>query len=155
MLAGLRPGALWTSDLVRARQTCAYVERATGLAAKVDERLREYDVGARQGMDRAEFAEAFPAAYASWAAGDGIGAVPGAETARRRPRPHGAGAPRVRGRAGSGARPAIVVTHGASLKTALCGLLGWPLELGTTLAGLDNCALGRWSTRPTPGAGCG
>ena len=139
VLAGLRPGALWTSDLVRARETCAYVERTTGLAAKVDERLREYDVGARQGMDRAEFAEAFPAAYASWAAGDGIGDVPGAETARD---VHDRMVPALRefvavldpGETG------IVVTHGASLKTALCGLLGWPLELGTTMAGLDNCA---------------
>ena len=54
------PAALWTSDLARARQTAAYVERATGLAAEDDERLREYDVGERQGMTRAEFERSLP-----------------------------------------------------------------------------------------------
>ena len=79
-LAALRPSALWTSDLARARQTCGYLERATGLAAKVDERLREYDVGARQGMVSQEFRDTFPEAFDSWVRGEDDVLVPGAES---------------------------------------------------------------------------
>jgi len=49
-VAALRPSALWSSDLARARQTASFVEAATGLAATPDPRLREYDVGIRSGL---------------------------------------------------------------------------------------------------------
>jgi probable phosphoglycerate mutase len=32
------------------------------------------------------------------------------------------------------------VTHGAAMKVALAGLLGWPQELSVSLKGVDNCA---------------
>ena len=38
----LRPVALWSSDLARARETCAYLEMETGLTSRYDERLREF-----------------------------------------------------------------------------------------------------------------
>jgi len=79
-MAALEPVSLWTSDLARARQTCTYVERATGLSAKVDERLREYDVGERQGMTAQQFEATYPEAFAAWRAGDDRVHVPGAET---------------------------------------------------------------------------
>ncbi len=78
-LAAMAPAALWTSDLTRARQTGGYVERATGLAAKVDERLKEFDVGARQGMTSTQFEAAFPAEHAAWAEGEEMVRVPGSE----------------------------------------------------------------------------
>ena len=59
-LAALRPVALWTSDLARARETAAYVEAATGLTAVVDARLREYDLGERTGMTMPEYAASPP-----------------------------------------------------------------------------------------------
>jgi probable phosphoglycerate mutase len=117
-LATLRPAALWTSDLARARQTSAYVERATGLSAKVDERLREYDVGARQGMTAAQFEAAFPEAYLAWRAGESLASLTPGETG-------------------------IVVTHGACLKVGLLGLLGWPRSQAISLRGVGNCA---WAT---------
>src|SRR4051812_37674463 len=81
VLAALRPSKVWTSDLARARHTASYVEQATGLAAAEDPRLREYDVGDREGMDSAQFGQAFPAAYDAWHRGDdGRHPVPDAET---------------------------------------------------------------------------
>jgi probable phosphoglycerate mutase len=149
-LAGLGPAALWTSDLARARQTCGYVERATGLSAKSDERLREFDVGARQGMTMAEFAEAFPTEHDSWARGDGLHPVERAESgsdvvARMVPALRECLDSLDPGETG------IVVTHGACLKVGLVGLLGWPEDLGATLRGVDNCG---WVTlgEATPGA---
>ena len=137
-LAALAPAQLWSSDLARARQTASYVERATGLAAKADARLREYDVGARQGMDLDEFAVAFPAEHRQWLAGDGLPQVPGAESTddvldRMLPALREALGALAPGETG------IVVTHGAALKVALLGLLGWPQELSTGLEGVHNC----------------
>ncbi len=137
-LAALQPAALWTSDLARARQTCGYVERATGLCAKADERLREFDVGARQGLTMAGFAERFPVEYDAWVHGEGRVRVPGAEViddveARMVPALQECLDSLAAGESG------IVVTHGACLKVATIGLLGWPQTVGTSLRGVDNC----------------
>jgi probable phosphoglycerate mutase len=137
-LAGLEPVALWTSDLARARQTCEYVERSTGLSAKADERLREFDVGARQGMTMAEFAEGFPAEYDAWVRGDAMVRVPGSEVtedieARMLPALRECLESLDEGDTG------IVVTHGACLKVAMVGLLGWPRSMAPSLKGVDNC----------------
>jgi probable phosphoglycerate mutase len=158
-LAALPPASLWTSDLARAQQTCAYLERATGLAAKVDERLREFDVGARQGMTAVEFERAFPEAFQAWQSGEEMARVPGSEVsadvAARM-------VPALREILSSldAGETAVVVTHGACLKVGLLGLLGWPQSQGAGLRGLGNCA---WATvteagPPTgsgPGAGTG
>jgi broad specificity phosphatase PhoE len=148
-IAALQPAALWSSDLSRARQTAEYLEQVTGLAAKLDERLRELDVGARQGMTAAEFQDAFPAAFAGWAAGDDMARVPGSEVvsevaARILPALReslGALAPGETG---------VVVTHGACLKVGLVGMLGWPLSHVTGLRGMNNC---RWAVLAQDDAG--
>jgi probable phosphoglycerate mutase len=139
-LAALRPSRLWTSDLARARQTASYLEQATGLSAAEDPRLREYDVGDRQGMDMSEFAEAFPAAYDAWRSGDdGRHPVPNAETTadvekRLAPALLDCLAELAAGETG------IVVTHGACLKIGMLSLLGWPLSQAVDIRGVDNCA---------------
>jgi probable phosphoglycerate mutase len=137
-IAALEPAALWTSDLARARQTSVYVGRATGLAAKEDARLREFDVGARQGLTTAEFIEAYPAEAATWRAGAGMPMLEGAESTadveeRLLPALRECLSSLEPGETG------VVVTHGASLKVGLAGLLGWPRDVGTTLRGMDNC----------------
>jgi probable phosphoglycerate mutase len=141
-LSSLQPAALWSSDLTRARQTCAPLEQATGLAAKYDARLREFDVGARQGMTFAEFEQRFPAEFASWVRGDDTARVPGAEVASD-----------VEERVVPALREAletlrdgetgIVVMHGACIKVALLALLGWPAPAYATIHGMDNCG---WTT---------
>ena len=138
-LATLGPVALWTSDLTRARQTCGYVERATGLTAKEDQRFREYDVGERQGLTGAEFAASFPEAYAAWrGTSDDIVRVPGSESAadvavRIVPALRESLASLAPGETG------IVVTHGACLKVGLVGLLEWPPSHAADLRAVSNC----------------
>lgn len=137
-LASLGPVALWSSDLARARQTCGYVEEATGLTARTDPRLREFDVGLRQGLTIPEFAERHPEEHASWARGDDQHRVEGAESAadvRARLVPALQDALAALGPGETG----VVVTHGAGLKVGVVGLLGWPDELASALRGVDNC----------------
>lgn len=141
-LATLAPAALWSSDLGRARQTCVYLEKETGLTATYDPVLREYDVGARQGLTLPEFAERFPAEHAAWLRHDQTLVVPGEEStadvaARIVPAMQAALWSVPEGRTG------VVVTHGAALKVGLLGVLGWPQSLSSTLYGIDNCA---WAT---------
>jgi glucosyl-3-phosphoglycerate phosphatase len=137
-LASLGPVALWTSDLARARETCAVLEKETALTAREDARLREFDVGARQGLTMPEFAERFPAEHAGWVAGHGV-RLPGAEAhgdvlARMRPALRDCLASAAAG------ETVVVVTHGACLKLGVVGLLGWPVASATSLGGIDNCA---------------
>ncbi len=138
-LATLAPTALWTSDLTRARETCAYLEDATGLTATQDPRLREFDVGPRQGMTNLEFAERHPEAHAAWMRGDGARRLPGSEAdseVETRMRPALQDCVDALGPSETG----IVVTHGASLKVGVVALMSWPLTMATSLRGLDNCA---------------
>ena len=166
-IARLRPVALWSSDLVRARETAAYVEKETGLVATLDARLREYDVGERSGLTTGQFAERFPDEHAAWLA-DNRADVPGAEEtsevlSRSLPAYEevlGALGPR---------ELAVVVTHGAALKVSVAALLGWPAEHADSLQGLRNCAVAMlaqqgdrrrlvaWNLRPdfVPGEGGG
>ncbi len=137
-LSLLRPAALWTSDLVRARETCAYVEKETGLAAVPDRRLREFAVGVRQGLTLAEFAERHPEEHARWRTGDDT-RLPGAESVadvEERMLP----ALRACLEALAPGETGVVVTHGACMKVAVVALLGWPAELTASLRGIDNCA---------------
>lgn len=141
-LVSLEPQALWTSDLARAHRTCAHLERETGLAATVDPRLREFDVGLRQGLTMPELAERHPAAYAAWERGEDLMRVTRAESTT-------AVAERVAAAftdalaALSPGRTGVVVTHGAALKAGLVALLGWPPATTNALRGMDNCA---WAT---------
>jgi broad specificity phosphatase PhoE len=81
VLAPLRPVRIVTSDLRRARDTAAPLARASGLALHPDPGLREVDVGAWEGLTRAEAAERHPDEMAAWERGDDV-ARGGGETRR-------------------------------------------------------------------------
>lgn len=136
-MAALDPVLLWTSDLARASETAAYLERATGLSATRDPRLREYDVGERTGLTMPEYAAAFPDEYAAHRGGR-YDVAPGAESTS-------AVVDRFTGALGEVLAAmtlgecGIVVAHGAALKVSLTALLGWPEEAAQTLRGMDNC----------------
>ena len=148
-LASLEPQALWTSDLARAHGTCAHLERETGLVATVDARLREFDVGLRQGLTMPELAQRHPDAYAAWERGEDLMNVTRGEDAAA-----------VAGRVGAAldealaalapGRTGVVVTHGAALKAGLVAVLGWPATAANDLRGMDNCA---WATLEELGLG--
>ncbi|MGN6129474.1 MAG: histidine phosphatase family protein [Nocardioidaceae bacterium] len=137
-LASLEPAALWTSDLARARQTADPLAKETGLTAVEDPRLREFDVGIRQGLTLAEFAERHPEEHTRWSRHDDV-RLTGAETAgdveaRMLPALRACLEELPAGQTG------VVVTHGACLKVGVVGLLGWPRAQSSSLGGVDNCA---------------
>jgi broad specificity phosphatase PhoE len=146
LIADLRPVRLWSSDLARARRTADLVAAGCGLVVEEDARLREFSMGERQGLTWIESVERFP-----WIAqGEGLGerltAVPGAESeadVRARIVP----AVEECLRALAPGETGVVVGHGAALKVALGGLLGWDESVVRTLSVLDNC---HWTTVLAP-----
>jgi broad specificity phosphatase PhoE len=142
LLASMRPTRLWSSDLTRARQTADAVSRETGLPVEEDPRLREFAVGERQGLTWEESVARFPWIADGVGLGERLAGVPGAEDdtdVRVRIVPAVDGYLDALGPGETG----IAVTHGAALKIALVGLLGWDDAVARTLAVLDNC---HWAT---------
>ena len=138
LLVQLSPTRLWSSDLRRAVQTAEHVGRAAGLEVRLDARLREFAVGERQGMTFDEAVERWPHIAEAVGLGEQLRGVPGAETEDEvwdRIVP-AVGEHLVS--LGPG-ETGIAVTHGAAMKLALCGVLGWPRDTVGTLGVFDNC----------------
>lgn len=68
-LASTPLDAVYSSDLLRARETAAAVARRQGLEVRTLAALREVDVGSWSGLTREEVEERFPAAFATWREG--------------------------------------------------------------------------------------
>jgi len=80
-LRNLRVDALYTSDLGRCIATTRYIEHSTGVAMKVDARLRERNLGVFEGLTSAEAKQRYPDIYRQYKAPDGAGYVlPGGES---------------------------------------------------------------------------
>ena len=148
LLATYDPDFVWSSDLLRARQTAGELVALTGHELVLDKRLREYDVGDRQGMTRDQFRETYPELYERYLTGADDIRVPGSEVTEE---------VRVRMLAviedavdavpegGTG----VLVGHGASLRTGLLAFFGVDANNGEPtpagqrremLAGMANCA---------------
>lgn len=69
-LAGDGIGAIYSSDLVRARDTARAVAARVGIDVIEDAGLREIDVGSWSGLTRTEVAQRFPDGYARWLSGE-------------------------------------------------------------------------------------
>lgn len=136
-VARLRPSLLWSSDLLRARQTASYVAAATGLEPSYDGRLREFHLGERQGLTHDEYAAADAEEFALFRLGH-YDAAPGAEPT------HEVGE-RMRAALGdllaalAPGECGVAVTHGAAARVAVGAVLGWPAGQFRTLRGLGNC----------------
>lgn len=74
--------AIYSSDLLRCRQTAEPIARALGLGAVYDPRLREMDYGTWQGLTRQEVAALDAAHYAAYQADAFNVSVPGGESQR-------------------------------------------------------------------------
>jgi probable phosphoglycerate mutase len=136
-LARYEPSVIWSSDLVRARETAEYVAAATGLEITLDKRLREYDIGIRQGLTFEAFERQYPDLFAELEAGERV-VVPGAEHDTEVAERMAA----VLREAADGLADhdtGIVVGHGASLRTGLLAFFGIA-ERSEIIAGMANCA---------------
>lgn len=133
-LATLRPAAIVTSDLIRARDTAAALAEFTGLDVAVDARLRERSGGLWEGLTQDEIRAKFPEAWAVWQPNDGEDEVDVGE------RVAGAVHDAV---AGLDAGQLLVVSsHGAAIRYGIGALLGLDPGQWRRLGPLSNCA---WS----------
>lgn len=136
-LAQVHPTALYCSDLVRARQTCAELEQRTGLTATYDPRLREINVGSWSGKTAAKITEDFPEyprLVSDWV--------------DFRRSDTGETGSEVRERIGpalaeiAAAHPdetVVVAGHGLALRLGMGYLVGWNYEDFRVLGPLSNC----------------
>jgi len=139
LLASYQPSFVWSSDLARARETAgALMELLPSHELVIDARLREYDVGIREGLTFPELAEQHPDIYASFMSG-GEAVVPGAETTEQVSKRMVEALSDAVEAVGAG-ETGVLVGHGASLRVGLLAFLGVPDHLGEILAGMENCA---------------
>lgn len=137
VLAKLGPTLLWSSDLLRARATAAALAEATGLAPTYDARLREFHLGARQGLTHDEYAAADPVEFEQFRRGH-YDSAPGAEPVADVRRRMTAALGELLAALAPG-ETAVAVSHGAAIRVATGALLGWPDDQFHTLRGLSNC----------------
>ncbi|UYM04328.1 histidine phosphatase family protein [Solicola gregarius] len=137
-LASLRPDRIVSSDLSRAYVTAQALAAFADLDVEVDQRLREINFGAREGLTMPEAKAAFPTEMRRWLAGEDIameGAETYAQTARRV-----AAAIRDAVDSMGDESTVVLVAHGAAIRVGTCEFLGLPQEHWRSLGGFNNCA---------------
>jgi len=133
----LRPTVLWSSDLVRARATAGYLAGATGLEPTYDARLREFDLGERQGLTHEEYAAIAPEEFELSRQGY-YDDAPGAESVADVRARMTAALGELLGTLGP-EDTGIAVGHGAAIRVAVAAMLGWPDDGFHSLRALANC----------------
>jgi glucosyl-3-phosphoglycerate phosphatase len=126
------------SDSQRVEETARPLTDLLDAPVIVDPRLREIDVGRWSGRTRAEVQATDPEGWAAYRRGDDV-AIGGGETVSQLRRRAVAALIDVAARAGRG--PAIVITHGWTLRVAVSALLGKASESAADLARAANCSV--------------
>jgi probable phosphoglycerate mutase len=137
-LAGTTVDLLYSSDLVRARQTASAVEAATGLEARIEPELREVDVGEWVGCNREEARERDPAWYRRWADGV-VEGYRGGETYEELQRRSVHAFEGILDAAEG--RTAVVVCHGGNIRAIVSHVVGLSAAERWRVAGVSNCSL--------------
>jgi probable phosphoglycerate mutase len=104
--------AVWTSRLIRARETAGIVAASLGLEARIDERLAESHRGRWEGRLVADLEREEPEAWAAWKRGGADFRFPGGESLAE----HQARALEALDAVRAGPRPALVVCHGGTIR---------------------------------------
>jgi alpha-ribazole phosphatase len=119
--------AIYTSPMLRARQTAEPLCRLTGHDAHIEDGLKEIEYGEWEGLRQADVKERWPDAFQHWAEDVASRGTPGGETAF-----HVAAramrvveAIRTRHQAGN----VLLVSHKATLRVITCALLGLDVRL--------------------------
>jgi len=107
--------ALWSSPLLRARETAEIVARRIGLSPHEDARLMETEAGDWTDRSFAEIQAEAPELFAAFLAGDPSFAFPGGESFAEQELRVGAALDDVE----LGQLPALVVCHGMVIRAAL------------------------------------
>jgi probable phosphoglycerate mutase len=135
---------MWSSTLLRARETAEIVAARIGLEPKEDARLMETDAGDWTDRPFGEVQAQAPELFAKFIAGDPSFAFPGGESFAQQEVRVGAALDDVE----KGPLPALVVCHGMVIRAALSGRTGHWLPNGQrvpngALVPLDPAELAR------------
>lgn len=112
---GLR--TLWSSDLMRARETAEIVGSRLGLEVHLDPRLREADRGRWEGRRFIDIERECPDLYAAWRRAGSSFRFPGGESLLEQSQRVSAALGAIRA---SSELPVLVVCHGGSIRVVLC-----------------------------------
>ena len=114
VVAAERPRVVWTSHLVRARETAEIVAAELGLEPRVDERLAESNRGAWEGRLLDDVRSGEPELWDAWRrAGAGF-RFPGGESLEEHLRRVSGALDEIE----AGELPALVVCHGGTIRCA-------------------------------------
>ena len=136
-LQGIPFTALWSSPLLRARQTLAPLAEATGLPVRTDARLAELDQGELDGLPAHALPTRYPDFFAAWRKDPAEVTVPGGETFGACQRRMLAA---LRDLAAEADGPVAVASHKMAIAAVMCAAIGLPLRRYRWI-GQDNAAI--------------
>jgi len=126
--------SLWSSPLLRARETATIVGERIGLEVREDDRLMETDAGDWTDLSFAEVQAREPERFEQFVTVDPTFSFPGGESFAEQDVRVAAAIGEVR----PGPPPALVVCHGMVIRAALATHVGHPIE---TIKRVANAAL--------------
>lgn len=119
--------AIYTSPMIRARQTAEPLERVAGVTAMVEDGLTEIAYGEWEGLTVDEVKTRWPDAYEYWAEDVASRGAPGGETAFHVAARAMRAVESIRTRHTEG--NVLLVSHKATLRIITCALLGLDVRL--------------------------
>ncbi|WP_309115075.1 histidine phosphatase family protein [Saccharothrix sp.] len=144
VLAGFAPELVVASDLRRARDTATVFTTATGIGLRVDERLRETNLGKWQGLTSDEIEVEWPGMLEAWRA-DGTIAPPDGET---RVEVAERALEVVAAVDAEFAGTVMLCAHGGLISALTGRLLDLPVDRWGLLGGIGNCHWTVFTRRP-------
>ena len=119
--------AIYTSPMLRARQTADALVRLTGVQATVEDGLKEIGYGEWEGLRQEDVKQRWPEAFEHWADDVASRGTPGGETAFHVAARAMRVVEAIRSRHQHG--NVLIVSHKATLRVITCALLGLDVRL--------------------------
>lgn len=126
MLKGNKFSALYSSDLMRARQTAEIIAAVVGLPVHFDRRLREISQGEVEGMLFSDVMQKFESALADRTRNPVDSRLPGGESVAELTARFSECVDEIV--CAKHNAPVIIVAHGLAIATLVCQARGYPME---------------------------